>query len=615
MGQESRDWYRGKHPPNCTCVECSRLRQSSSTSTPKQQCQICPKCRQRSLWYNTRDRRYECLNVNCNAKPVIAMNTEKSPHITQSHGVHSPPNIKTPKPPRHKFSFSNGFKAFILVLILSVIGLITSTYAGNLIPFWLLFSFSILFSIEKWLSYSTRKHKNLGTLYRLILNLGILSFLGFVIWSGIMLFRQHFMNFPVTGSLVFLGECIFFFWLWGVVRKNSWRWPSMKLTITALVAAILVFSYAGVQPMANYKDSSISNLRSFFNELAIQPTTTINNSQTSNTPLISSPTPTNGELVYTTTTLSSITAIQPTPPQKTTTPTTTLAPQPGSRVGVDGISFAGIDQYAINTPDSAEVSINSLATYLAKGTNNDLEKTRAIYKWITQNISYNYSGFLSGQYGDTSANGVLARRTSICDGYSELFMALGKAMGLQVVKLVGWAKGISYTAGVSLTGPTNHAWNAVYLNDGWYLIDSTWGAGAISGGQFVREFKGYYFLTDPEEFILNHFPQNSQWQLLSTKVVTSSFDSFPRVYFMSSGSYLYSPLTQNLSAGTSQYFKIKIPGALDVAIVINGNWQYLPKNGNLFEGTILVGRGEISLCAKTSATSSMYDTLIIYNGQ
>lgn len=158
----------------------------------------------------------------------------------------------------------------LLIFALSVIGLGITLFIGNSIPFWILFGFSIIVSVEKWFTYITRKHKGIGKLYRLFLNLSILSLFGLIIWSGIRLFAQQFVHSSLVGSLIFLAELVFFIWMWRVVLKNSWRWPSMKITIFSLLAVTIVFAFAGVQPMSSYKDDVITKWDTYWAEQKIR---------------------------------------------------------------------------------------------------------------------------------------------------------------------------------------------------------------------------------------------------------------------------------------------------------------------------------------------------------
>lgn len=232
-----------------------------------------------------------------------------------------------------------------------------------------------------------------------------------------------------------------------------------------------------------------------------------------------------------------IVLISPSPPKEISIPEPPIIEiLPGDISSIEISGFNIIDKYALETPESVAISIESLAAYLIQPTENDFQKTRAIYRWITQNISYDFSAYLTNNYSSTRAEDVLISRSSVCQGYSSLFNALAKSAGLEVVTIIGWAKGYSYNAGDKITGTTNHAWNAVQINGGWYLIDSTWGAGAIIEQRFVREFNEYYFLSPPDRFIYNHLPVDSKWQLLSTPVSKSEFSILPCIH---SGFFLY----------------------------------------------------------------------------
>ena len=241
-----------------------------------------------------------------------------------------------------------------------------------------------------------------------------------------------------------------------------------------------------------------------------------------------------------------------------TTPQTISA---GSESAIDRSAFPTIDQYVLGAPDSVTKSLDVLAAYLVKPAKNDFEKTRAIYRWVTQNISYDFSAYLSKSYGSTKAVDVLTSRSSVCAGYAGLFNYLARSAGLDVVTIGGWAKGYGYTAGDQINGPTNHAWNAVKINGGWYLIDSTWGAGTIVGQKFVRKFDEIYFLTPPNQLIFNHLPEDSKWQLLNTSLTKNDFSALPYVHsdFFSYGLKLGSNTQSVINATDSLVMTFPVP--------------------------------------------------------
>ncbi len=119
-----------------------------------------------------------------------------------------PRSGKEKLPPR----FPKWFFALLLIFSLSLIGLGLGAYTGSLVPMWLLLGFSGIYSTEKWFRKVTL-NKAIGKFYKLMLNLGILSTLGLLVWSGIQLVSKQFTHTPLIGSLVFLAEFIFFVWI------------------------------------------------------------------------------------------------------------------------------------------------------------------------------------------------------------------------------------------------------------------------------------------------------------------------------------------------------------------------------------------------------------------
>ena len=237
MPIDDRDYIRGSHPPNCSCAECTNKRLNRLRGGTH-----------RSFIANRP--RFE----------------RSSPRKGANNTVAPKAYVRGPQIP-------DWLKALLLIFALSIVGLIASSFLGSLIPFWLLLGFSAFYSIEKWLGYYTRNYKIVGRIYRLILNLSVLSLLGLLIWSGVLLFTQQFMQSPLVGSLLFLFEFAAFIWLCGVVSRNGWRQPSMKLTVFSLICLFFIFSFAGVQPLSNYKDTLFDSVSTYFRN-ANQPAAT-----------------------------------------------------------------------------------------------------------------------------------------------------------------------------------------------------------------------------------------------------------------------------------------------------------------------------------------------------
>ena len=102
MPLSDRDYIRGKHPPNCTCAECTnrRLKKLRKEAHPSH-LSVCPRCRERSLWHNVKEHKDECLNLKCKAVGSnlgeIARKSESSDadeqHVEADEVIHYSNNV------------------------------------------------------------------------------------------------------------------------------------------------------------------------------------------------------------------------------------------------------------------------------------------------------------------------------------------------------------------------------------------------------------------------------------------------------------------------------------------------------------------------------------------
>lgn len=172
-----------------------------------------------------------------------------------------------------------------------------------------------------------------------------------------------------------------------------------------------------------------------------------------------------------------------------------------------------------------------LANYLVRPYKTDHEKTRAIFRWLTDRIAYNAEGLLSGDLGDNRAPAVFKNRKAVCEGYANLFSILCEQAGIKAVKVVGHArdKDAVWKLGNQTLPGAPHAWNAVNISGRWRLLDATWAAGHLKAQKYVKEFDEYYFLPAHEELLFTHFPDDARWQLRPKPISLKEFKSHPHV--------------------------------------------------------------------------------------
>lgn len=245
--------------------------------------------------------------------------------------------------------------------------------------------------------------------------------------------------------------------------------------------------------------------------------------------------------------------------------------------------YAEVDAYADATPTRAEGSLDGLAAYLSGVGPGDEARARALYRWITTHIEYDTEGYRSGNYGSLTAAAVLERRRSVCSGYAALFEEVGRRMGLEVVVVNGWSKGYSYAVGGSLPDETNHAWNAVRIAGTWRLVDTTWGAGFVHGSplRFEYRFVEHYFLTPPEQFVVDHLPEDPRWQLLPRPIDRGQYMdlAFVRPAFFACGLAIESHERSTIRTGSSVTVRLGAePDSLLTAHVLRPDGQLLDRH-------------------------------------
>lgn len=110
------------------------------------------------------------------------------------------------------------------------------------------------------------------------------------------------------------------------------------------------------------------------------------------------------------------------------------------------------------------------------------EKLRAAHNWIAENFTYDtISRDDKSRRLNQDALNVLSAKKGVCEGYTNLFIALERYMGIEGCTVP--------------SSQMNHAWNNTIFNGKWFLVDVTWDdpTGEYDGTD--REIYTY-FLTD-----------------------------------------------------------------------------------------------------------------------
>ena len=188
---------------------------------------------------------------------------------------------------------------------------------------------------------------------------------------------------------------------------------------------------------------------------------------------------------------------------------------------------------------------SGLALKITEGLTNDNEKAIAIAYWIMFNLRYDFKKFTSGNpYQNTSVK-TLKTRKGLCSEFAELYNEMARSLGIQSQSIYGYIHDFDHFEGDSLFF-AEHAWNMVYLEGKWHLLDLTWSNGnLVQKQQFLRKLlfkwfgipfkikwkyvKGsnpFWLFCSPKEMAKTHLPYLPQLQLLETPLEIQEFENF-----------------------------------------------------------------------------------------
>ncbi|XP_064625297.1 hillarin-like [Lineus longissimus] len=210
----------------------------------------------------------------------------------------------------------------------------------------------------------------------------------------------------------------------------------------------------------------------------------------------------------------------------------------------DPAVFEELDERVFNIAENEQQTFTELVDQLTENCTSDLEKVRAIFRWITVK-DLNMMDFDSkGEQQDTPL-GLMRGIKFGTETYHVLFMRLCSYAGLHCVEVKGHSKSVGYEPGMKIRENTFlNTWNAVNVDGDWRMVQCNWGARHLvlnkdsnqpaqrskkKSDKIRYQYDEHYFLTDPCDFILEFWPFESEWQCLEKPISKEQFEALPFV--------------------------------------------------------------------------------------
>ncbi|MDX8553172.1 transglutaminase [Tenacibaculum sp. 1B UA] len=211
---------------------------------------------------------------------------------------------------------------------------------------------------------------------------------------------------------------------------------------------------------------------------------------------------------------------------------------------VSAQDFSLIEEKVNSYPKFSKVE--NLAQQIASDFKTKEQQVQAAFYWLAHNIQYDLDAYyhpknkrISFRYRneqekleklqaikDGIVNETLLTRKAVCEGYAQTFAKICSMLQIENEVIKGYIRNSSNDIANPKTN-SNHAWNAVKLNNKWVYVDVTWASGVVNNNRWQPLFNPYYYNIPEEKYFKTHFPEKKLWQLRIGRMDKKDFYNQP----------------------------------------------------------------------------------------
>jgi hypothetical protein len=168
-----------------------------------------------------------------------------------------------------------------------------------------------------------------------------------------------------------------------------------------------------------------------------------------------------------------------------------------------------------------EKALPGVVSSLTSGVSDQFLKAKTLHDWICDNIAYDADMYFTGRITAQDYVRVLKKKKAVCSGYTNLMNQMCSLAGIESIGINGYSKGFGYSGKIG--NNTDHAWNAVHINNKWYLIDVTWDAGSLERRIFIKRYSTEWLFLDSRPFLYSHLPEVDANQYYAPTLIPTDF--------------------------------------------------------------------------------------------
>ncbi|CAM1345621.1 transglutaminase domain-containing protein [Tenacibaculum amylolyticum] len=227
-----------------------------------------------------------------------------------------------------------------------------------------------------------------------------------------------------------------------------------------------------------------------------------------------------------------------------------------------GVTFSQ-NEIEIQKTIRAYPTINSsqeLLQAIKRDFKSDFIRVKALYTWITLNITYEYASSFTIQApeqivyfneedlarrikmnNDKLVEKTIKTKRGVCKHMALTLQKLCDLLGLENELIKGYVRNAPEDIGIT-PKYKNHVWNAVKIYNRWVLIDATYGID-YDKKKYRQACSYTYFDTPIDKLSLTHYPSDPKWIQFLEQIPMKRFSEYPMFWntFLSTEAELISP--------------------------------------------------------------------------
>lgn len=269
--------------------------------------------------------------------------------------------------------------------------------------------------------------------------------------------------------------------------------------------------------------------------------------------------------------------------------------------------FKHVDERVSDYPRFRKVE--ELARQIKSDFSQDIHRVRAAFTWLAKNFRYDLDEFYNPRQRayqfrysteaekmqklqalkDKLVATAFLTQKGVCEEYAQSLKKICDLLSIKSEVITGYVRNSANEINRIPNG-TNHAWNAVKIDDSWIVIDATWGAGYEMNGKWNRVFNDYFFNIPKELLFKTHFPEASLWVLRFGRMTLAEFYQQPiySTYFFESNLELIQPKTGIITTNGTEPINIRFKNLTEPIYYHFSGSRYLKKASVIERGSFQI---------------------------